>query len=119
MSAGEAHTLVVNYEGQVLATGSNITGQLGLGHKESQHNFTKIIGLSNILYVGASTHSAAIDCDGRLFRWGQGVKGMYLAPLKIASPRPTFIDSISMGADFGIVKNKTGELFTYGLNTKG
>ena len=26
VSAGEAHTLVVNYEGQVLATGSNITG---------------------------------------------------------------------------------------------
>ena len=24
-----------------------------------------------------------------------------------------------MGVDFGVVKNKTGELFTYGLNTKG
>ena len=75
--------------------------------------------LTNILNVCASTHSAAIDCDGRLFRWGQGVKGIYLAPLKIASPRPTFIDEISMGFDFGIVKNRDGELFTYGLNSSG
>ena len=76
-----------------MATGSNVTGQLGLGHNESQHEFHKIHELKNILHVEASTHSTAIDCDGRLFRWGQGVKGVYLAPLKIASPRsPTFIE---------------------------
>ena len=44
---------------------------------------------------------------------------MYLAPLKIASPRPIFIDQVSMGSDFGIVKNKKGEIFTYGVNQSG
>ena len=39
--------------------------------------------------------------------------------MKIASPRPTFIDEISMGYDFGVVKNKNGELFSYGLNSNG
>ena len=49
-----------------------------------------------------------------------GVKGVYLAPLKIASPRsPTFIDQVSLGADFGLVRSKNGELFSYGLNVKG
>ena len=71
------------------------------------------------MHVGASTHSIAVDSDGRLFRWGQGVKGVYLAPLKIASPRPIFIDHVSMGADFGIIKNKKGEVFTYGSNSAG
>ena len=71
------------------------------------------------MHVCASSHSTAIDCDGRLYRWGQGVKGVYLAPLKIASPRPTFIDEVSMGHDFGIVRNKNGELFSYGLNSSG
>lgn len=75
--------------------------------------------LKNILHIGASSHSAAVDCDGRLFRWGQGVKGMYLAPLKIASPRPIFIDQISLGEDFGVIKNKNGEIFTYGINGAG
>ena len=113
------HTLVINFDGKVLATGSNVTGQLGLGHTESQHEFKTISELSNILHVAASTHSAAIDCDGRLFRWGQGVKGVYLAPLKIASPRPIFLDQLVLGADFGVVKSKNGELFTYGKNDKG
>ena len=69
--------------------------------------------------MAASSHSAAVDCDGRLFRWGQGVKGVYLAPLKIASPRPTFIDQLSVGPDFGVVRNRNGELFTYGCNARG
>lgn len=110
---------MVNYEGRVLASGSNVSGQLGLGHTETQHEFQKVHELRNVLQVAAGEHSAAIDCDGRLFRWGQGVKGIYLAPLKIASPRPTFIDQIAMGAGFGVVKNKLGELFTYGMNEVG
>ena len=58
------------------------------------------------MQVGASTHSCAIDLEGRLFRWGQAIKGVYLVPLKIASPRPIHFDEISMGADFAIVKNE-------------
>ena len=92
ISAGEYHTLVINMDGRVLASGSNVSGQLGLGHTETQHTFQRVHELHNILQVSAGEHSAAIDCDGRLYRWGQGVKGIYLAPLKIASPRPTFID---------------------------
>ena len=90
-----------------------------MGHIENRFVFEQIPELVNILHVGAGSHSAAIDCEGRFFRWGKGVKGSYLAPLKIASPRPIFIDHVSTGKDFGIVKNRNGELFTYGVNAEG
>ena len=92
VSCGDMHTLVINYAGKVLASGLNSNGQLGLGHIENRYAFEQIPELINILHIGAGSHSAAIDCEGRFFRWGKGVKGSYLAPLKIASPRPIFID---------------------------
>lgn len=39
VACGTNHTLLVTYHGDVYATGSNIGGQLGLGHTDSKDEF--------------------------------------------------------------------------------
>lgn len=39
MAVGRRHTLLLTNEGKVLAAGDNRSGQLGLGHQNSQTNF--------------------------------------------------------------------------------
>ena len=111
---------MVTYDGGVYSTGSNIGGQLGLGHTDSKTEFSKIQGLKNILNASAGTQSGAVDCDGQLYVWGEGVFGTFLSPLKISYRQDVSeFDQLSIGKEFGVAKNKKGKVYAWGLNESG
>ncbi|KAL0210461.1 hypothetical protein RCL1_004897 [Eukaryota sp. TZLM3-RCL] len=69
VSCGNAHTLVLRRNGQVLAFGSNSLGQLGVVSSTSSSTPTLI--LSDIISLGAGyQHSLALKRDGTVLSWG-------------------------------------------------
>ena len=77
ISCGQYHTLILNDDKRLYATGQNNTGQLGFGHKKKCHVFTKIPFFENIAVkqIAAKTQSAAISHSGDLYLWGTGSFG--------------------------------------------
>ena len=120
IACGQSHSLLKTNEGFVYSTGSNLNGELGLGTTESEHEFRKIRDIKNVMQIAAGTHSGAVDCDGQIYIWGQGVFGKYLSPLKISNRDDLgYFDSISISYGFGVAKSKHGKVYAWGLNSNG
>jgi len=71
-AAGIDHSLLLTEDNQIFACGSNLDGNLGLGHNYSCDSFLQVHGINNVQIknIAAGRHSAAISTDGRLYVWG-------------------------------------------------
>nr|PIM01998.1 regulator of chromosome condensation (RCC1) repeat-containing protein [Toxoplasma gondii COUG] len=75
-SCGKNHLLVLNYDGQVFATGDGGEGRLGLGDTHSRHSFERIKSLPPVRFVCAGgSHSAALDSGLLVWTWGSNCCG--------------------------------------------
>ncbi|KEP61156.1 UNVERIFIED_CONTAM: regulator of chromosome condensation (RCC1) repeat-containing protein [Hammondia hammondi] len=75
-SCGKNHLLVLNYDGQVFATGEGGEGRLGLGDTHSRHSFERIKSLPPVRFVCAGgSHSAALDSGLLVWTWGSNCCG--------------------------------------------
>ena len=81
ISAGGAHSLALDSEGQIYAWGSNIYGQLGNGDTTSSNTPVKVdtsgvLAGKTITQISAgSGHSLALDSEGQIYAWGGNYVG--------------------------------------------
>ena len=97
----------------MVSFGDNQFGQLGLGKDQIDCTSlpTEIPGLSNIVYISANHHTAAIGSRGELYFWGTGVFGTFYDPKVVVDAD---ITEVSVGGCFGVAKDKDGLLWTWG-----
>ena len=73
ISAGQAHTCMINEGGTVSCWGSNASGQLGdptLGNFSSPVN---VVGITSVVAISAGgAHTCALLADGTARWWGSG-----------------------------------------------
>ena len=78
IAAGLTHNLALTRDGKVMSWGSNSTGELGVGTRETGWTPAEVTGLTNIVAIAAGTGqgtygvSAAVRQDGTLWVWGSG-----------------------------------------------
>ncbi|GIX65130.1 regulator of chromosome condensation repeat-containing protein [Babesia caballi] len=70
---GNTHTLLLQHEGLVYATGTGADGRLGTGSVEAVTSFTRVKSALKFIdiAVGAS-HSLAVSVEHDLYGWGKG-----------------------------------------------
>jgi len=79
--AGNSHTLALDQQGRLWAWGNNGNGRLGIGNTTEQHRptlvpLTGLSGVSSFDVVAAgSSHTLALDQQGRLWAWGNNGSG--------------------------------------------
>lgn len=121
---GNSHTLVLTESNEILATGSNIFGQLGIGSKENSNIFLKIPSLKSksIAKIAANNFSACLTAEGDIFIWGDSfldARGNLerCLPRRIEAPNK-FVD-INLGSEFVIACDRNGLLYSWGSGSNG
>ncbi|GFE55928.1 regulator of chromosome condensation domain-containing, putative [Babesia ovis] len=106
---GHTHSLLLQHEGVIYATGSGADGKLGTGEMTTLHSFTRVkTDLKFIdIAVGAS-HSLAISMTHDLYGWGLG---KYITKGSEAVVEPVMIDTLP--SQVGIAKVHAVVAFAY------
>jgi alpha-tubulin suppressor-like RCC1 family protein len=92
IASGHTHCLALTRDGKVMSWGSNSTGELGVGTRETGWVPAEVTGLSNIVAIAAGTGqgtygvSAAVREDGTLWVWGSGSSAMMGNGVRNPSP---------------------------------
>ena len=75
IAAGDEHSMVMDSNGRLWAWGDDKYGQLGDGGVAYGVNLPmQVVGMTNIISIAAGTDaSAAVDGNGNLWQWGQGI----------------------------------------------
>jgi alpha-tubulin suppressor-like RCC1 family protein len=82
IATGQTHNLALTRDGKVMSWGSNSTGELGVGTRETGWTPAEVTGLANIVAIAAGSGqntygvSAAVRQDGTLWVWGNGSSAM-------------------------------------------
>jgi alpha-tubulin suppressor-like RCC1 family protein len=131
IAAGIDHSLAVDGDGKLWATGDNLDGQLGLGNYISQNLFqlVTISGLApaKIVSIAAgSKHSLVLDSDGRVWTSGDsnfGQLGLRIArtyEFKLVTisglPSGTKIVSIAANGEYSLALDSDGKIWATGAN---
>lgn len=120
---GFAHTFLLCQTGDVLGTGENIHGQLGLGDRENRIQFENIPNLRNIVIMACGQrHTYALNRKGRLFYCGQADFG-----IEESKPVETFqkvpferrILSVACGSSHTIILDVERNAYSCGNNSNG
>ncbi len=127
-----SHRLVRLENGSLWAWGSNMSGQLGLGHEDGVEEPTQIIGPSKDFkwrsVTAGGTHTLAIGEDGSIWAWGSNEYlqlGTGSRASFINKPTPVGVDSslkwkaVSAGTAHSCAIADDGSLWTWGANHFG
>jgi alpha-tubulin suppressor-like RCC1 family protein len=126
VAAGGSHSLAIDAEGKVYATGWNEEGQLGLGDNEVE-TFTLVSSLEGkkIAAVAAGEmHSLALDTDGKLYatgwndtgRLGLGDRKNRKAFTLVSSLEGKKIVAIAAGGGFSLAIDENGKIYAAGYD---
>ena len=123
--AGDNHTLLLDYWGNLLVWGNNNKGQLGVEHCR---NMTKLVGLEfaekgdKIIDIkGKGNHSLAISENGKCYCWPfdfNGVDNTVNRPFELELPHKIQISTGSCGHNFVILLSKNGLAFSFGKDNQ-
>lgn len=119
LSCGDEHCLLVDSLDNIYAWGSNINGQLGLGHSHKKNFIMKLKhfdGKIKTVVAKGRTSYALTEEDGVVWKW-PGLKNNSLSPLPLNSS--VKIINISCGFGFLMAIGENGLLFSCGNNNKG
>ena len=130
LSAGVAHSCVVERNGRALCWGLNGTtenfGRLGTGTTPSRTTPTDVVQLGGIRQLSAGQdHTCAVTQSGEVWCWGDNTFGQLgdggsvdsLTPRKVTSM--TGAVAISVGGDHTCALNTSRRLFCWGRNDYG
>jgi len=132
VAASGEHTLALQADGTLWATGFNLFGQLGNGSLLDRTSFIKIGTESGWVSIAAGeTHSAAIRADGSLWTWGANDQGQLgngaaLPGANVTTPfqvTGTGSDNQWVGLAAGMLHTlalqRNGTLWAWGINGNG
>ena len=126
---GVNHSLFLDSEGNVYSVGSNLAGELGLGHNTYQNELNKIPNIPPIKTISCVTSSCyLIDFEGNLWTFGNNCFGQLghgddktdiNAPKKVNTLKD--IQQISYGpcGYHFFAKNSQNQIFATGSNEYG
>jgi alpha-tubulin suppressor-like RCC1 family protein len=92
IAAGPTHNLALTGDGKVMSWGSNSTGELGVGTRDTGWTPAEVTGLTNVVAIAAGSGqgtygvSAAVRQDGTLWVWGSGSSAMMGNGVRNPSP---------------------------------
>ncbi|MCL2444883.1 IPT/TIG domain-containing protein [Candidatus Saccharibacteria bacterium] len=130
------HNLVLDSKGHVFAWGANAAGQLGDGTNTSS-NTPVAVDTSGVLagrvitqISAGSSHSIALDDEGRIFTWGLNSSGQLGDGTTTGSSTPIAVDmsgvldgknitQITAGGSFSLALDDEGTVFAWGSNGSG
>jgi len=128
ISAGNSHSLAIDKNGRAWAWGTNTSGQLGNNTTVSQLTPVSVLGtVKTFCQISAgSSHSLAIDKNGRAWAWGSNSNGTLgdntttcrLTPVSVAGAVKTFCQ-ISAGNTHSLAIDKNGRAWAWGWNING
>lgn len=130
IACGTAHCAALVLGGNVYCWGSNAHGQLGFDSAEALRVGipTHVVSIADIrvseLSCG-SGHTVALDCNGKLWAWGQGSDGQLGHGGRQQMRQPTMVPSTvlftsaSAGDLHTAAVSEKGQLFTFGSGTHG
>lgn len=147
MVGGQAHTVALMCNGDVLAWGENGQGQLGSGSTASSAIPTAVVTqcplpprpllgcpLTNIVDIAAGfDHSLAVDSAGNVWFWGNNQSGQLcngttadlvfatqvLSGALTSAPAGVPLDVVAAGANFSLVLTAQHSLVACGANAVG
>lgn len=104
-ACGEAHTLLVDVQGSMWASGLGDSGQLGLEDKWGRSQFFRIPresfhGERVVVAAAGTAFSVAVTESGRLYQWGVDFGTQPLAEKPLVIPTPRF-DSVAFQVQTG------------------
>ena len=108
-------------EGQVFASGSNLSVALGVGDgfdKTQTPVHIEALQDLKVVQIDANFNSACVTEQGELFLWGRGVWGDQPFPQKILTVSNPVID-LSLGRDVSVAIDDQGLAWSWGANTNG
>jgi alpha-tubulin suppressor-like RCC1 family protein len=123
ISTGSGHSLALDSDGGLWATGWNPHGQLGLGDKTNRNSFqpVTISGLTSgakITSISAGgAHSLALDSDGRVWATGNNNYGQLGLNDSQTSFRLATIDGLTVGAK--ITDVIAGDTYSFAIDDEG
>ncbi|MDR2152813.1 MAG: hypothetical protein LBO72_08330 [Helicobacteraceae bacterium] len=132
VAAGDYHSLALDANGAVYATGKNERGQLGLDDNKNRKTWTFVPSLEGkkIVAVAAGDHhSLALDKNGKVYAAGSNYKELGLSDMNDISDRKTFtfvhplsdkkIIAISAGDYHSLALDNEGKVYATGGNEDG
>jgi alpha-tubulin suppressor-like RCC1 family protein len=134
IAAGSSHSLALDSDGKLWASGYNYNGQLGLGNNTDQHSFQNvtIFGLAKnatiVSIAAGEQHSFALDSDGKLWATGANYYGQLglgdnisrisFQSVTISALSPKIV-SIAAGHHHSFALDSNGKLWAVGYNSAG
>jgi alpha-tubulin suppressor-like RCC1 family protein len=137
VSSGRNHAMGLHQDGTVWSWGSNSSGQLGDGTRESKPFPVQVIApegvgtLKNVVALSAGArHSLALLADGTVWAWGDNNRGQLgvssipysYTPVQVESIEGGFLSevtAISAGDQFSLALKADGTVWAWGQNEFG
>ena len=131
-----SHTLALDQGGRLWAWGNNSSGQLGLGDTANRDKPTLVpladlSGVSSLdTVIAGSSHTLALDQQGRLWAWGHNGSGQLGLGDTTHRYRPTLVlladlsgvnsfEAVIAGGNFTLALDQQGKLWAWGNNAFG
>lgn len=129
VSCGFAHTVLVTKDGGVLAMGSNVFGQLGVGHREDTFEPLPVVGLGDHQVAVAAAgfaHTVLCTATGNVLTCGSGSNGKLghgnrddcLVPMVVEALLENIATSVAAGRLHSLVLTLDG-IFAFGQDSMG
>ena len=123
---GHDHSLLLKFDGSILAFGRNETGQLGDGSIVGHDAPLPVRSLSSIVSVAAGDyHSLALDSQGRVWTWGSDSNGQLARSTALLRPAPSQISglsdvtALSAGTEHSLALTQDGRVWSWGNGRNG
>jgi alpha-tubulin suppressor-like RCC1 family protein len=117
VGAGGSHSLALRNDGTVWAWGSNGSGQLGNGRKDTVPVPVpeQVVGLEGVIAVAAGlSHSLALSEDGSVWAWGSGGEGQLGDGRALDSSTPVQVSAVT-----GVIALAAGDTHSMALRGDG
>lgn len=121
------HSVIVTDEGGTMTFGRNDKGQLGLGDTDTRVTPTVVEALKGVDIIAAAcgrSHTLFLDSDGIVYACGDNKMGQcgtnqqsvhqILTPVRIAFKENKPIVKIACGAEFSMIVDADGKLYSFG-----